>query len=97
MAYENKRNWTLGQNKPNTNPTKPNSKPIKANSNPKQTQSKPIFGKTAKKFLWFLPSAITMLLRKFNKPGERKIEYSARPKLRTDPMNLLGTMPAKEG
>jgi len=33
----------------------------------------------------------------FNKPGERKAECSARPKLRTDPMNLLGIMPAKEG
>jgi len=33
----------------------------------------------------------------FDKPGERKAECSARPKLRTDPMNLLGIMPAKEG
>ena len=33
----------------------------------------------------------------FDKPGERKAECSVRPKLRTDPMNLLGTMPAKEG
>jgi len=24
IAYENKRNWTLGQNKPNSNPIKPN-------------------------------------------------------------------------
>jgi hypothetical protein len=24
MAYENKHNWTLGQNKPNSNPNKPN-------------------------------------------------------------------------
>ncbi|MFH1882904.1 MAG: hypothetical protein ABIL62_09365, partial [Planctomycetota bacterium] len=24
MAYENKHNWTLGQNKPNSNPIKPN-------------------------------------------------------------------------
>ena len=28
MAYENIRNWTLGQNKPNSNPIKPNSNPI---------------------------------------------------------------------
>jgi len=27
-AYENIRNWTLGQNKPNSNPNKPNSNPI---------------------------------------------------------------------
>ena len=27
-AYENIRNWTLGQNKPNSNPIKPNSNPI---------------------------------------------------------------------
>ena len=31
-AYENKRNWTLGENKPN-------SKPIQTQSNPKQTLS----------------------------------------------------------
>ena len=33
----------------------------------------------------------------FDKPGVRKAECSARPKLRTNPMNLLGTMPAKGG
>jgi len=27
-AYENKSNWTLGENKPNSNPIKPNTKPI---------------------------------------------------------------------
>ena len=32
-----------------------------------------------------------------NKPGERKAECSTRPKLRDNPMNLLGIMPAKEG
>jgi len=32
-----------------------------------------------------------------DKPGERKAECSARPKLRDNPMNLLGIMPAKEG
>ncbi len=26
MDYENKRNWTIGQNKPNSNPNKPNFK-----------------------------------------------------------------------
>jgi len=28
MAYENKRNWTLGQNKPNSNPIQTQSNPI---------------------------------------------------------------------
>jgi hypothetical protein len=37
MAYENKRNWTLGQNKPNQSQFKP----IKANFNAYQTQSSP--------------------------------------------------------
>jgi len=32
-AYENKRNWTLGQNKPNSNPIKPNFKKAKMNVN----------------------------------------------------------------
>ena len=39
--YENKSNWTLGENKPNTKPIKANTKPIKANKMPKQTQYKP--------------------------------------------------------
>ena len=33
MAYENKFNWTLGQNKPNSNPIKPNFKKAKMNVN----------------------------------------------------------------
>jgi len=41
VVYENIANWTLGENKPNTNPIKPNTKPIKANKMPKQTQYKP--------------------------------------------------------
>jgi len=40
--YENIANWTLGENKPNTNPIKANTKPNKANKMPKQTQSNPI-------------------------------------------------------
>ena len=32
--YENKSNWTLGENKPNSNPIKANTKPIKANTKP---------------------------------------------------------------
>ncbi|GAG56284.1 unnamed protein product [marine sediment metagenome] len=39
--YENKSNWTLGENKPNTNPIQTQSKPIKAKTNPIQTQFKP--------------------------------------------------------
>ncbi len=33
MAYENKSNWTLGQNKPNSNPIKPNLKRDKMSIN----------------------------------------------------------------
>ncbi len=32
-AYENKRNWTIGQSKPNSNPIKPNLKRAKMNVN----------------------------------------------------------------
>ncbi len=32
-AYENKRNWTIGQNKPNSNPIKPNCLKAKMNVN----------------------------------------------------------------
>ncbi len=32
-AYERKRDWTLGQNKPNSNPIKPNLKRAKMNVN----------------------------------------------------------------
>ncbi len=41
VEYENKSNWTLGENKPNSNPIKANTKPIKANKMPIQTQYKP--------------------------------------------------------
>jgi len=33
MAYENKRDWTLGENKPNSNPNKPNLQKAKMNVN----------------------------------------------------------------
>ncbi|MFB0553076.1 MAG: hypothetical protein ACETWQ_07150 [Phycisphaerae bacterium] len=33
MAYENKYNWTLGENKPNSNPIKPNLQKAKMNVN----------------------------------------------------------------
>jgi len=32
-AYENKSNWTLGENKPNSNPIKPNFRKAKMNAN----------------------------------------------------------------
>jgi len=32
-AYENKRDWTLGQNKPNSNPNKPNLRKVQMNVN----------------------------------------------------------------
>ncbi len=39
--YENKHNWTIGQNKPNSNPIQTQSNPIKAQKMPIQTQYKP--------------------------------------------------------
>ena len=59
MAYENKSNWTLGENKPNSNPIKANSRKAQTSANvfaakvyenkppmgdsKKQTQNKPNF------------------------------------------------------
>jgi hypothetical protein len=44
--YDKMDTWSIGKNKPNSNPIqtqfKPNSNPIKAKTNPKQTQTKPI-------------------------------------------------------
>jgi len=33
MDYENKCDWTIGENKPNSNPIKPNSRKAKMNAN----------------------------------------------------------------
>jgi hypothetical protein len=33
MNYENKRDWTFGENKPNSNPIKPNFQKAKMNAN----------------------------------------------------------------
>ncbi len=33
MDYENKHNWTIGENKPNSNPIKPNLRKAKMNVN----------------------------------------------------------------
>jgi hypothetical protein len=41
VAYEIIANWTLGKNKPNSNPIRTQSKPIKPKTNPKRTQNKP--------------------------------------------------------
>ncbi len=38
MDYENKRNWTFGQSKPNSNPIKPNLRKAKMNINPITTK-----------------------------------------------------------
>ena len=40
--YENKSNWTLGENEPNTNPNKPNSSPISPLSQRNKPNSNPI-------------------------------------------------------
>ena len=80
--------------------------PVK--TNPKQTQSLVkdlnalvsawmFISKTAKNSCARLWALLQCFSENFDKPGERKAECSARPKLRTDPMNLLGIMPAKEG
>ena len=37
-GYENKFNWTLGENKPNSNPIQTQSKPISKQNKPNQTQ-----------------------------------------------------------
>jgi hypothetical protein len=58
--YENKSNWTLGENKPNSKPIKPNSKPIKPNSKPikpnspnAQNQRNIIYNKGLRKYKAF--------------------------------------------
>jgi len=41
------------------------------------------------------PGAVIRCAENLNRPGERKAGFGL--KLRNDPMNLLGIMPAKEG
>lgn len=53
--------------------------------------------KTVKKPCAPCRAVLQCLSENLDKPGERKAECSARPKLRDDPTNLLGIMPAKEG
>jgi len=165
IDYENKCNWTLGENKPNSNPIKPNFRKVKmnvsslitkdyrkkddfavrknkANSNPisvkpkmnvnlyviedyenetafRPQKNKPnqtqflvkdliALVKTSCAPLWALLQCFS---ENFDKPGELKTKGKFRSRLRIphllsirssligagDPMNLLGTMPAKEG
>ena len=97
-VYENKTLGKRGKNKANTNPIKANSNPISAEKTPKQSQFKAKQTQSSAKNscarLWALLQCFS---ENFDKPGEPKAGCSARPKLRTDPMNLLGTMPAKGG
>jgi len=91
--------WSIRKNKAKTNPNKAKTNPILANKTPIRTQNEPNSNpisraKNSCARLWIL---LQCLSENFDKPGERKAGCSARPKLRTDPMNLLGTMPAKEG
>jgi hypothetical protein len=50
---------------------------------------------TAKKFLSRTARSVIRWSEKLNRPGERKAGSGL--KLRNNPMNLLGIMPAKEG
>jgi hypothetical protein len=91
-----------------SNPIKANIMPKQTQYKPNQTQSLVkdlialvsawmFISKTAKKSCARLWTLLQCFSESLDKPGERKAECSARPKLRTDPMNLLGIMPAKEG
>ena len=77
-------------------------------TNPIQTQSlvkdlnalvnaRMFISKTVKKSCARLWALLQCFSENLYKPGERKAKCSARPKLRTNPKNLLGIMPAKEG
>jgi len=86
--YEKRTLGERGKNEPKTNPIYPCVASGEAGTNPISR---------AKKSCARLWALLQCFSENFDKPGERKAECSARPKLRTDPMNLLGTMPAKEG
>jgi len=87
IDYENKHNWTLGENKPNQSQFV-----FLPSSNEEM-----FISKTVKNSCSRCRAALQSFQENLNKPGEQKAERSARLKLRTDPMNLLGIMPAKEG
>jgi hypothetical protein len=98
-------------NEPKTNPISKNAKmnlttcltmnyeQRTMNDEKKRTQNEPNSNpiSRAKNSCARLSAILQCLSENFDKPGVRKAGCSARPKLRTDPMNLLGTMPAKEG
>ncbi len=88
--YDNVTAFRLPKNKPNQ--TQSLVKDLIALVNAWMFISKTVKNSCAR--LWALLQCFS---ENFDKPGERKAECSARPKLRTDPMNLLGIMPAKEG
>jgi len=101
-VYEKRTLGQRGKNEPNTNPIYPvvasgeaGTKPICRGVASGEAGSNPI--SRAKNSCSRCLSLLQSFQENFDKPGERKAECSARPKLRTDPMNLLGTMPAKEG
>jgi len=101
MTYENKCNQPLSQNKPNPSGLRCLLRSCRTD----QTQfvflpssnEEMFISKTLKKSCSHCRVLLQCFTVKFDKPGERKAECSARPKLRNDPMNLLGIMPAKEG
>jgi len=88
--YENETAFRLQKNKPNQSQSLV--KDLIALVNARM-----FISKTVKKSCAPCRAVLQSFQENFDKPGERKAECSARPKLRTDPMNLLGIMPAKEG
>jgi len=86
--YENISNWAICENETKTKPIYLGVASGEAGTNPISR------AKNSCARLWPLLQCFS---ENFDKPGERKAEYSARPKLRINPMNLLGTMPAKGG
>jgi len=116
IDYENIIDWTLGQNKPNSNPIKA----CPERSRMGQSLVKDLIAlvrawmfirKTAKNSCSRCRSLLQCFSENFDKPGELKTKGKFRSRLRIphllsigssligagDPMNLLGTMPAKEG
>jgi len=100
-AYENKSNWTLGENKPNSNPI---SEKPKMSANvfvTKDYENETAFRLQKNKpnlSTWLKTGQSQSLVKDLNALVNAWMFISkARPKLRTNPKNLLGIMPAKEG
>jgi hypothetical protein len=85
--YDNVTAFRLQKNKPNQTQFI-----FLPSSNEEMFISKTVKNSCAR--LWALLQCFS---ENFDKPGERKAKDSPWPKLRIDPMNLLGIMPAKEG